>query len=177
MKSILNISSLFNYLVNNTESNKLVNLLNQMLENNLLNEELYLNLIKGLILIIYLNKDCFDIYYNILHYINFKMNSRLKMDCFDKLKNLHLSQQQYISDTTIENIIIYTHNYIINDISMQHNTIDDVITNLINIITLIKKLHVSTEFKITLYLYIVKHTELKHQDINSTIDIINKFIR
>lgn len=172
MKNISDISSLFNYLVNDTQSSKLVNILNQMLESNLLNEELYLNLIKGLILIFHLNKDCVELYYNIFHYIYYKMDDKARNVLFIKLKIIDLSKQVELSDTTIENIIIYTHNFIITDI----DCIDKTITQWIKVIMATNRITTSTEFKISIYLYIIKNPNIISADINTITNVINRYM-
>lgn len=159
-----NISSLFNYLITPSQSNKLVYLLNQMLENHLLTEELYLNLIKSLLLIFHLNKDCFDIYYNILHHISFNI------DIIKTLYSIDLSKQVDVIDTVIEDIIISTHNYIVSNYSFPNP--NDKIIEWINIIHSINKLDTSLNFKISFYLYIIKHSI----DINPIINIINRLV-
>ena len=189
------ISSLLNYFVLE-KNNNIIELLNQMMEDKILNEELYLNLVKALVLIFHLNQNNYNIYYNLFCHIIHKMNKTLRKNCFNKLKTLKLSKQLELSDTLIEDIIIFTHHYILNntmknkhmnqstsvlDENYGHNneeikTIDKVLIDWINIICLIQQLKISFELKIYYYLYIIKHP-VSTSDINTLINSINFFIK
>jgi len=174
-------SSLLNYFVLE-KNNNIIELLNQMMEDNILNEELYLNLVKALVLIFHLNKNNYNIYYNLFYHIIHKMNKTLKKNCFNKLKTLKLSKQLVLSDTLIENIIIFTHHYILNNTMNKYKKnedvkiIDKVLIDWINIICLIQQLKISFELKIYYYLYIIKHP-VSTSDINTLINSINFFIK
>ena len=169
------ISSLLNYFV--LEKNNIIEVLNQMMEDKILNEELYLNLVKALVLIFHLNQDNYNIYYNLFFHIIHKMNKTLKKNCFNKLKTLKLSKQLELSDTLIEDIIIFTHYYIVNNTKNEDvKIIDKVLIDWINIICLVQQLKISFELKIYYYLYIIKHP-VSTSDINTLINSINFFIK
>ena len=175
------ISSLLNYFVLE-KSNNIIELLNQMMEDKILNEELYLNVVKALVLIFHLNQNNYNIYYNLFWHIIHKMDKTLRKNCFNKLKTLKLSKQLELSDTLIEDIIIFTHHYILNNmnnISMtdeESKLIDRALIDWINIICLIQQLKISFELKIHYYLYIIQHP-VSTSDINTLINSINFFIK
>ena len=62
MKNTLEFTSLFNYILNENDSVTIVTMLNKMLEEALINEEIFLNLIKALILIFHLDISYYNIY-------------------------------------------------------------------------------------------------------------------
>ena len=175
------ISSLLNYFVLE-KSNNIIELLNQMMEDKILNEELYLNVVKALVLIFHLNQNNYNIYYNLFWHIIHKMDKTLRKNCFNKLKTLKLFKQLELSDTLIEDIIIFTHHYILNNmnnISMtdeESKLIDRALIDWINIICLIQQLKISFELKIHYYLYIIQHP-VSTSDINTLINSINFFIK
>lgn len=162
------IISLFNYIIPYDESIKIVILLNKMLKQNILCKELYLNLIKALILLFYLDSKHYIFYHNMLsHILN---NSTNLLNIFNKLNNIDLSYQLEMNENIIEKIIIYTNNYIIKDFSF--DMIENKLSNLVNIINILEQLKISTELKINIYLHIIKNTN----DIFSIITIIKKYI-
>ena len=173
MKSII---ALFNYVINNDDSIKLNILLDNMLKDNILSKELYLNLIKGLVLIFHLDNTLFSFYYNILNYIilynnnnNNNNNNNIK-NIFNKLNNIDLSYQLKLDDNIIEKIIIYTNQYLIKDFTL--DKLENKLITLVNMITIIKQLNISTELKINIYLQNIRNTN----DIFSIMTIIKKYI-
>ena len=165
----INITSFFDYIIDKEKSIKIANLLNYMYETKLLNTELLLNCIKALILIFYLDKNCFDIYYNILHYINNDMNKNIRELNFNKLKSIDLSHQLELNNNIVEDIIIYTNLYIL----ANNNNIDKMIIDLINLITNIQQLNTTFEVKTFFYLNILKKSKIEHINLVN-IDIISK---
>ena len=168
------ISSVLDYF-DLDKNNKLIKLLNQLVENEILNEELYINLVKALVLLFQLNKNNYNIYCNIFSYIVTKMDNKVLSNCFNKLKTVKLAKQLVLSDIFIEDIIIFTHEYILNNITHKL-AIDKVLIDWINIIYLIQQLKLSFELKIYYYLYIIKHP-LNTYDINILVHLINFFIK
>ena len=176
MNNTSEITSLFNYIINNKDSVKIVTLLNKMLEGDIINEEIFLNLIKALILIFHLDISYFDIYYKLFCYILYKMNEEIQVLLFDKIKKLNLSEQIYLSDYLIENIIIYTNKYIIQNFIID-SMIDMKIMEWINIINIIGKCNTSIYMKCYIYLYIIKQkNKVTIMEVNTIINTINKFI-
>ncbi len=165
----INITSFFDYIIDKEKSIKIANLLNYMYETKLLNTELLLNCIKALILIFYLDKNSFDIYYNILHYINNDMNKNIRELNFNKLKSINLSHQLELNNNIVEDIIIYTNLYIL----ANNNNIDKMIIDLINLITNIQQLNTTFEVKTFFYLNILKKSKIEHINLVN-VDIISK---
>ena len=163
--------NLFNDIINNESNTKLEILLNVMLEKKILNEELYLNLIKCLVLI--LNNNNFNIYYNIIHHVTFNMSIILQNQIFNIFKSLQLSKQFEVDDKLIEKIIITTHHYIENS----NNYIEEILINLCDIIKLVRTINVSTYLQLCIYIQYMKCLN-KHQSITiNDINKINKFIK
>ena len=163
--------NLFNEIINNESNTKLNNLLNIMLDKKILNEELYLNLLKCLVLI--LNNNNFNIYYNILHHITFNMSLILQNQIFNIFKSLQLSKQFDVDDKLIEKIIITTRDYIENS----NNYIEEMLIDLCNVIKLVQTINLSTHLQLSIYIQYMKCIE-KNQNITiNDINRINKFIK
>ena len=163
--------NIFNNIINNESNTKLNNLLNSMLDKKILNEELYLNLIKCLVLI--LNNNNFNKYYNILHHITFNMTLILRDQIFNIFKSLQLSKQFDVDDKLIEKIIITTQYYIENS----NNYIEQILIDICDVIKLIQTINLSTHLQLSIYIQYIKCIG-KNQNITiNDINRINKFIK
>jgi len=176
MKNTLEITSLFNYFMDMNDSVKIAKLLITMLEITLIDEEILLNLIKALILILHLDLSYYDTYCKLFHYILYIMNEDIKITIFDKIKTLNLSEQMYLSDHMIENIIIYTNTYIVTNFVLDSD-VNMKFLEWINTILIIGKCNTSVYMKCYIYLYIIKQKkQINIQEVNVIINTINKFI-
>jgi hypothetical protein len=151
--NIFRFNKVFNSLINKKKTLKLLKIINKLYENNIFNEELVLNLIKGFVIIFYLNSKCFNDYYNLLYYINYKMNVQFKKKFFDKIKKINFSHQFNLSDNIVDEVIINTNKFIFinNNIPMESKLLV-----LYEILDNIQKVQLSKEYKIHLYLFIIK---------------------
>ena len=162
--------NLFNYIINNESNTLLNNLLNIMINKKILNEELYLNLIKSLVLI--LDDDNFIIYYNILHHITFKLKADQQKDLVNILKTLDLSKQYNVSDKLVEKVILSTHKYI-----QVNNDIETLLIEWLDIITLVQTLSLPTNLLLSIYIQFL-NTIINNQKVTlNDIKRINKFIK
>ena len=165
----INIKSFFINILEIDETVKIDNILNLMYLNNLLNTELLLNIIKALVLIFYLDKNNFIIYYTILEKINNFINSDVRDNCFNNLKKLNLSQQFKLDSDIIDDIIIYTNQYIL----LHYNNLEKMLIELTNLICVIQKLNTNIYIKSSIYLCVLKKSKLEQINLLNT-DIINK---
>ena len=174
MKNILNITSFFNNCIDINNTVKLVNLLELMYKDMLINTEILLNLVKALVLIFHLDNDNYNIYYSILHYIYYDMNKITRNLFFEKINSINLSSQLQLDDNIIENIIIITNNYIIDNFTI--NCIEEKVIEFINIIIILQQLNcnISLHYKIKLYQYIIKNI-IDINDFNKIISYIKKY--
>jgi len=164
---------LFNYIINKDESIKIVKLLDQMTKCNILSTELYLNIIKALILIFHIDKNLFNVYYDILNYINNNFyNDTLYKICV-KLNSIDMSYQLELSEQIIENIIIYTNIFIMKDFTM--DILENKLIFLLNLITTLQQLHISVDLKINIYINIIKNNT-NMTDISMILSLVKKYI-
>ena len=190
----MNINSkfkkLFNSIISKNKSKALLILLDLMYKKKILNKELVLNLIKGLILIFYVNIDQIDIYYNfyykLLYYITFELDKAKRKEIFNKLKKIKLSLQFNLEGYIIDKIILVTNHFLMN-INSKYSF--DILLDLwVGILDNIKLLNTSFDFKIKIYFHFIKKInniidEDKNDIYNSSIvymktviNMINKFI-
>lgn len=174
MVHIINITSFFNNYIDINNTKKLVKLLELMYKDTLINTEILLNLIKALVLIFHLDNDNYDIYYSILYYLYYDMNKNSRNHLFDKIKLINLSSQLQLDDNIIEDIIIATNIFIIDDFTLAK--IEERIITFINIILIIQELNnnISLYYKIKLYQFIIKNY-ININDFNKIISYIKKY--
>jgi len=151
--NIFRFNKVFNSLIDKKKTLKLFKIINKLYKNNVFNEELILNLIKGFVIIFYLNSKCFNDYYNLLYYINYKMNTQFKNKFFNKIQKINFSYQFNLSNNIVDEIIINTNKFIFINNNIP---IDSKLLVLYEILDNIDKLYVSNEYKIHLYLFIIK---------------------
>jgi hypothetical protein len=165
--------NLFNYIINNESNTLLNNLLNIMIDKKILNEELYLNLIKSLVLI--LDNNNFRLYYNILHYITYKLKVEQQKELFDTFKTLDLSKQYDVSDKLVEKVIISTHEYI--EALQDFENIERLLLEWCNIIKLVQTLVIPTNLILSIYIQFIITTKNNQKVTSNDIKRINKFIK
>lgn len=167
--NIYNFKKIFYSLICKNDTKSLLNLIDILIKKNILTEEIAINLIKGMILIFYLDKSLFKNYYDIFYELcfNFEENDiKILKEIFHLID---FSTQFKINDYFIENIIIYT-NYILIDNSIK---LKDRLKKLKNYISRINNLKFSLEFKIQLYIFFIKNYSNIEFDDNTLSTIIN----
>lgn len=101
-------NKIFSMLINDkNKKNKLLKLLNTFYEQNK-NEEITLCLIKMLIINIYTDSNNFDLSYNIINFIVFRLDKKIKIKLLKIISNFNLSKQFYLSDKLIKQISLNT---------------------------------------------------------------------
>ena len=154
--NIFRFKKLFNSLIDKKKTLKLFKIINKLYKNNTFNEELILNVIKAFVIIFYLNSQCFNDYYNLLYYINYKMEVPFKTIFFNKIRKINFSYQFNLSNNIVDEIIINTSKFIFINNNIP---IDSKLLVLYEILDNIDKLCMSNEYKIHLYLFIIKQLE------------------
>tara|TARA_A100001015_G_C14747232_1_gene616085 strand:- start:135 stop:683 length:549 start_codon:yes stop_codon:yes gene_type:complete len=164
---------------NKVRIDKLINNLQILFDKKLINIELLLNLIKGLIFIIDNDNKKIEIYTNIFELI-IKSNNKTILNNFE---NINFSNQFKLSENKINEIIyitdIFITNYIFDDIN--------IFNFLYEIINKLKKLNVSLLLKINIYLIYLRelnnnffenNVNINYQllELKSIISYINKII-
>ena len=165
--------SLFNYIITKKQSTQLEYILNLMLKDDLINKELYLNFIKALIVIFTLDNNNFSIYYNLFYNIYYKMDKSIQQKICNKIKTIRLSRQLELNDEMIDNIILSTNIYILKN----QDNVEQLIINIINILTLIKQLSISLHLKSLLYINIIKQKSCQNISINQVNNIIQNITK
>ena len=175
--NIFKFKKIFYSLISKNESKEFLKLINDLYKKNILNEELILNFIKAFVIIFYLDKSHFNIYYKILSQINSNHKKYIKL--FKLIKNINFRNQVYISQRFIDKIIIITNYYIVN---LVDKDIDKNLNILYDILLTVNENELSSEFTINLYLYLLKYVikdNLKNTKIQNEIleikDILKKF--
>ena len=167
--NIYNFKKIFYSLICKNETKSLLNLMDILIKKKILTEEIAINLIKGMILIFYLDKSLFKNYYDIFYEICFNFEEEDIKILKEIFHLINFSTQFKINDYFIENIIIYT-NYIVIDNSIK---LKDRIKKLKNYINRINNLKLSFEFKIHLYIFFIKNYNNIEFDDNTLSTIIN----
>lgn len=170
---------IFKVFLDNNRTNKILYLLQKLYDNKTLSKELVLNLIKGLIIIFYIDNSFFDLYFEILDYFDKKMDNKIKTSIIKCIKKLDLSLQFDLEEYYVDKVIVYTNNLL----SMVTRYNINIIFNIwIIIIEQIKKIKLNKENKILLYCELIKlsydiiHKEKEENCINQIKNNINIII-
>ena len=158
MKICNKFKKIFDIFIEKEKSRKLLQLVNLMYEKKILDEELTLNLLKALILILYINKDNYDVYYELLTYITFNMNKKFRKYTISKLQNLDLSLQFNLDEKFVDKIIINTNLLMLNTTFVDIESLIDLWLVIIDNICSIKS---SILFKVSVYIHFIKHINEK----------------
>jgi hypothetical protein len=114
---------IFKVLIERKKSKKLLLLLDNMYKDDILDEELVLNLIKGLVIIFYIDSHFYELYYEILHYFYNNTDDVFKNKIINTIKYIDLSKQFILDDIIIDKIIINTNNFFIQSLKVNIITI------------------------------------------------------
>ena len=135
------------------KSEELLELLQRMYDNKILTKELILNLIKGMVIIFYIDNIYYDLYFEILNYFNNNLSKEKQILLVNSISKINLSLQFELDEYYIDKVIIYTNNLFSLVIKYDIESILD-IWNFI--IIQIKKVKKSKEIKILLYVELIK---------------------
>lgn len=175
---------IFKVFLDMKKTDKILYLLQNLYNKKILDKELILNLIKGLIIIFYIDQIYFELYYEILDYFYCKMNKELQIKIVNTISRLDLSKQFEIDDYYIDKIIINTNNLFALVIKYDINLIFNI---WIYVINQVKKNKLNTENKILLYsrllkdsIYILRTGKIENESfekIKNNINIIVNLIK
>jgi hypothetical protein len=152
----------------------IISQLQELYDKKIINTEILLNIIKGLVLIIFYNKQKIDNYIKIFDYLLINQQKNI----VSILEYVDFSQQFELDEKIIKKIVINTdiffENYINNNIDF------NILLNIINsIIKKIKKVHININLKIYLYIHFIKKANdmiINKNNINNIISNINNYI-
>ncbi len=151
MKDTFDISSAFN-MINEEDRFKFLDCLEKLYNQNIINTEILLNLVKAFIYIFEMNPDYVNIYYDIL----IKLSSDEKVKIFNLIKKIDLSIQTLLDEFIVEKIISSINKYIINNHKKIGNY--ELLSNIYNIYDIIQKYNkISLKNKIQLYIVLLKN--------------------
>ena len=173
--NIFRFKKIFYSLIDKKDIVILLKLVNELYKKNILNEELILNLIKAFVIIFYIDKNNYQIYYNLFEYFN--LNKKFSNKLFKILKKIDFSIQINISQKVIDKIIIITNYYIIN---IKKENYEKHLSLLYDILFLVVNINASINFKINLYLYLIKYSikNIKNNvEIKKEIDQIKQMLK
>lgn len=177
-KKFINI---FNILLEQDKSNDIVTVLT-FLNDNVLNTEIVLNIIKILVLVFYIDKNNYTIYYEYL--LLLQKNTNDINFIVKKLNSYNLDFQMNIKKNNVNKIIILIHQFLTNT----KITKTEILYLLIDIIKYTNMVKSSTNYKINVFKYFItdiidivntNHTKYKSLSIDymkNVVDVINKYI-
>jgi hypothetical protein len=170
-KTSLNIASIFDtVLLDVNIRHNIVKILEELYNDDIINTELLLNMVKGFILIFNSNPLHSIIYCEILNNIQLDQKKKI-FNCYKKIKLFH---QTKLNEYMIEKTIYYTNNFVINNYNKLKN--DIILMSLYNYYDIISKCRrIPTISKVHLYHIALKHN-INTQDLRQVITIMNKFI-
>lgn len=173
--NIFRFKKIFYSLISKIKTKELLKLINELYKKNILNEELILNFIKAFVIIFYLDNTHYEIHLNLFQYIN--LNHKKYINLFHLIKKINFSLQVYISQRIVDKIIIITNYYIVNVVKIDY---DKYLNLLYDILLTVYEINASVEYKINLYLYLLKYVikdTLKNTEIKDEIIDIKHFIK
>ena len=173
--NIFKFKKIFYSLISKNKTKYFLKLIDELYKKNILNKELILNFVKAFVIIFYLDNSHYDIYCKIFNHIN--SNSKKYKKLFNLIKNINFRVQINISQRFIDKIIIITNYYIVN---LVNKDIDKYLDILYHILLTVNEIQLSTEFKINLYLYLLKYVikeNLKNTKIQNEIIEIKEILK
>ena len=171
MMDIYSFKKFFNSLLDKKDTNKLLEILSVLIKNHIFNIEFTINLVKGLVLIFYLDKTNFTLYYSIFNELAYNSSKTLQKKIYNTVKNMDFSLQFCLNEYVIENIILYTNNILIDT----NLNLDQKIDFFFYLINKLKNLSISFNYKIQLYIYFTKNYQVVNFD--NCISLIKNFIK
>jgi hypothetical protein len=171
---------IFKLFLEKKKSEELLELLQRMYDNKILTKELILNLIKGMVIIFYIDNIYYDLYFEILNYFNNNLSKEKQILLVTSISKINLSLQFELDEYYIDKVIIYTNNLFSLVIKYDIESILD-IWNFI--IIQIKKVKKSKEIKILLYVELIKDVIIgleknkSENEIKNNINIIINLVK
>jgi hypothetical protein len=169
MKDTFDISSAFN-MINENERNKFLDYIENLYNENFINTEILLNLVKAFIYIFELNPEYVSIYNTIFNKLSIDEKTRI----FNLIKKINLSKQTLLDEFIIEKIISSINSYIINNYKKLKYY--ELLSNIYNIYEIIYKYNkINLKNKIQLYIILLK-SNVNINDTRQIIVYLNQFI-
>lgn len=173
--NIFKFKNIFSSLISKKKTLDLLKIIKSLYNKKIINEEIILNIIKVLVIVLHIDKKAYDNYYKLLVFLN--ENEKASNKIFKKLKLIDLRLQFNLPIKIVDKIIICINEYIIkikdNEYFKYLNIFNEVLTSIIY-------MNVSIEYKINLFLYLIKNSFNKKKiniiyDVKDIKSIINKF--
>lgn len=171
-------TKIFKMFLDEKKSNELIKILQTLYKKKILSKELILNLVKGLVIIFYIDNKYYELYFEILYHFLNNMNEPKQKQIINSLSKVNLSLQFELEEYYIDKVIIYTNNLLTMIVNYD---IENILEIWSFIITQIRKIKLSKELKILLYSQLIKDTintlnEEKENSINKIKNNINIII-
>ena len=151
--NIYRFKKIFYSLISKKDTKKLLKILESLYNDNILNEELILNFTRAFVIIFYLDKNNFNKYYILLKFL--KNNNKFCIKLFKLIKKINFSLQIKLNQKKIDKIIIITNYYFLN---MNKNNTFEQFKLFYDIIEFLINLNASSNYKINLYLFLIKYS-------------------
>jgi hypothetical protein len=165
--------NIFKIFLDKNKSNQLLDLLQSLYDDKILTKELILNLIKGMVIIFYIDNFYYELYFEILNYFYNNLCKDKQKIIVSSITKIDLRLQFELTEYYIDKVIIYTNNLLSLVVKYDIELILDI---WIYIINQINKFKFSKEIKIILYSQLIKDiilTTSKDFDLNKIKNQIN----
>lgn len=146
---------IFKIFLEEKKSDQLLELLQTLYKDKILSKELILNLVKGMVIIFYIDNLYYELYFEILCYFYYNLSKDKQRAIVNSISKIDLSLQFELDEYYIDKVIIYTNNLLSLVIKYDIEIILDLWAYIIN---QIKKVKTNKETKILLYTQLIKDT-------------------
>jgi len=146
---------IFKIFLEEKKSDQLLELLQTLYKDKILSKELILNLVKGMVIIFYIDNLYYELYFEILCYFYYNLSKDKQRAIVNSISKIDLSLQFELDEYYIDKVIIYTNNLLSLVIKYDIEIILDLWEYIIN---QIKKVKTNKETKILLYTQLIKDT-------------------
>lgn len=144
---------IFNVFLEQEKTEQLLELLQILYKDKILTKELILNLVKGIVIIFYIDNIYYELYFEILYYFYYNLSKDKQKAIVNSISKIDLSLQFELDEYYIDKVIIYTNNLLSLVVEYDIEIILDIWAYIIN---QIKKVKTSKETKILLYTQLIK---------------------
>lgn len=172
--NIYRFKKIFHSLISKKKTNMLLKILKSLYDDNILNEELILNFTRAFVIIFYLDKNNFKKYYVLLKFL--KNNNKFCIKLFRLVKKINFRLQVKLNQKKIDKIIIITNYFFLN---MNKNNMFEQFKLFYDIIEFLINLNASSNYKLNLYLFLIKYSISKNNiktELNDIKTIYNELL-